>query len=76
MAELGIIQTLWIGDSLSSMERLCLSSFFQNGHEVHLYVYSDVANIPPGIIVKDGDGKTVHRLTLIFLPKKINSNHE
>ena len=29
--------------------------FFQNGHEVHLYVYSDVANIPPGIIVKDGN---------------------
>ena len=30
-----IIQTLWIGDSLSPMERLCLASFVYHGHDVH-----------------------------------------
>ena len=49
------IQTLWIGDKLSPMEQLCLSSFVYHGHDVHLYVYSDVAGIPDGVIVKDGN---------------------
>jgi len=50
-----IIQTLWIGDDLSPMERLCLSSFVYHGHDVHLYVYSDVKGIPDGVVVKDGN---------------------
>jgi len=52
---LDIIQSLWIGDSLSPMEQLCLASFVKNGHEVHLYTYGDVKNIPDGIVVKDGE---------------------
>ena len=39
-----IIQSLWIGEELSVMEQLCLSSFVKNGHEVHLYTYEDVKN--------------------------------
>ena len=50
-----IIQSLWIGDSLSIMERLCLASFVKNGHEVHLYTYSDVKGVPPGVTIKDGN---------------------
>ena len=49
-----IIQSLWVGERLSTMERLCLSSFVKNGHEVHLYTYSDVEGIPEGVQVKDG----------------------
>ena len=50
-----IIQSLWIGNSLSKMEQLCAKSFVDNGHEYHLYTYGDVKNIPEGVIVKDGN---------------------
>jgi hypothetical protein len=49
-----IIQSLWIGDSLSTMEKLCLKSFADNGHTVHLYTYGNVTNVPKNIIIKDG----------------------
>ena len=49
------IQTLWVGDTLSTMERLCLSSFVHHGHETHLYTYSDIDNVPEGVVVKDGN---------------------
>jgi len=50
-----IIQSLWIGSSLSKLEQVCLKSFIDNGHEFHLYTYEDVDNIPEGIIIKDGN---------------------
>ncbi len=50
-----IIQGLWIGDRLSTMEALSIKSFLNNGHEYHLYTYSHVDNIPLGTIVKDGN---------------------
>ncbi len=48
-----IVQGLWIGSDLSTMEHLSISSFLKNGHEYHLYVYDHVGNIPDGTIVKD-----------------------
>lgn len=51
--ELPTIQSLWIGDELSVMERLCIASFLQNGHPFHLYAYSDIRNVPRGAVVKD-----------------------
>lgn len=50
-----VIQTLWIGPSLSSMERLSLRSFLANGHEVHLYTYGDVAGVPNGTVLRDAN---------------------
>jgi mannosyltransferase OCH1-like enzyme len=35
------------------MEILCINSYLANGHEFHLYTYSDIANVPNGTIVKD-----------------------
>lgn len=52
---LPIIQSLWIGDSLSTIEQLCINSFLKNNHEFHLYIYDDIKNIPEGTIVKDGN---------------------
>jgi hypothetical protein len=49
------IQGLWVGDRLSAMERLCISSFLRNGHPFHLYVYQDTAGVPPGTVVLDGN---------------------
>ena len=50
-----IIQSLWIGPSLTIMEQMSIKSFLKNGHEYHLYTYGDVANIPEGTMVKDGN---------------------
>ena len=49
------IQSLWIGDSLGEMERLSACSFLAHGHPYHLYVYSDVKNIPAGVHVMDAN---------------------
>ncbi len=50
-----IVQSLWIGDSLSPMEQLSAASFLANNHEYHLYVYEEVENIPDGVTIKDGN---------------------
>lgn len=49
-----VIQSLWIG-RLTTMERLCIRSFQDNGHEFHLYVYGDVGEVPSGTIIKDAN---------------------
>ncbi len=51
---LPIIQSLWIGDDLTNVEKLCVQSFLNNGHEFHLYTYTDIGGIPSGAVVKDG----------------------
>lgn len=47
------VATLWIGAGLSWLEQLCLTSFLHNGHEVRLYSYAPVANVPPGVTLCD-----------------------
>jgi len=49
------IQMLWVGPRLSAMERLALTSFVENGHEVHLYTYGPVSGVPEGVAVMDGN---------------------
>ena len=39
---LPIIQSLWIGDDLTNLEKLCVQSFIDHGHEFHLYTYADI----------------------------------
>lgn len=51
--ELPAIQSLWIGDSLSIIEQLCIKSYIHHGHEFHLYTYQSIDNIPEGTIIKD-----------------------
>jgi len=48
------VQTLWVGESLSRLERLSLSSFVSTGHIVDLYAYDEVQNIPDGVRLLDG----------------------
>jgi len=50
-----VIQSLWIGNKLSTMEQLSMSSFLKNEHAYHLYTYRDVENVPDGVNVKDAD---------------------
>ena len=49
----GTVQTLWIGPVLSSVEHLSLTSFLENGHEVHLFVYENVQGVPDGVTILD-----------------------
>ena len=60
-----VIQALWIGDRLSTMEQLCIASFLHHGHPVHLYVYQETAGIPEGATVLDGN--TVLPASRIFM---------
>ena len=46
------VQSLWIGPSLSVMERLVIRSFLDHGHSFHLYTYDEVGSIPAGTVVR------------------------
>ena len=50
-----IIQGLWIGETLSELEKLSIASYIKNDHEYHLYTYNAVDNLPKGVIIKDGN---------------------
>jgi len=50
-----IIQSLWIGEKLSPLEKLSINSFLKNGHKYHLYTYKDVLGIPEGVEVLNGN---------------------
>jgi hypothetical protein len=50
-----VIQGLWIGQTLSTLERLSIKSYLEHGHEYHLYVYNDVAGAPPQTVLKDAN---------------------
>jgi len=49
-----LIQGLWIGDALSTMERLAIVSFLAQGHAFDLYCYGPPANVPEGVRLRDG----------------------
>jgi hypothetical protein len=49
-----IVQSLWIGPTLTNLEILCINSFIQNGYDFHLYTYGPIENVPPNTIIKDG----------------------
>ena len=61
-----VIQSLWIGDALSNLERLCIRSFLDNGHAFHLYAYTGIGGVPDGALIKNaGD----------ILPKHVVYRH-
>lgn len=47
------VVTLWIGGALGRVERACLMSMLRQGHQVTLYCYGEVANVPAGVVVAD-----------------------
>ena len=47
-----LICTFWHGP-LTWLERLCLTSFVEQGHEVHLYAYDPVEGLPEGVGFRD-----------------------
>lgn len=55
MSSLPVIQMFWHGAPLSRVERLSITSFLQNGHPVHLYVYEEPAGVPAGTQVLEAE---------------------
>jgi hypothetical protein len=54
-AQIMHVQSLWIGNRLSTLERMCVNSFLVNGFDFDLYTYGPLENIPPGTTLKDGN---------------------
>src|SRR5437868_8722109 len=50
---MAVVASLWIGARLSPLERACISSFLQRGHEFHLYCYEPVGDVPVGCRIVD-----------------------
>jgi hypothetical protein len=47
------VHAVWIGERLSLMERLTIRLLQDHGHQVHLWAYRDIANVPDGVILRD-----------------------
>lgn len=43
------IRGLWIGKSLTNIQKLCIRSFQDNGHDFELFTYDRVDNLPSGV---------------------------
>ena len=54
-SQLPILNSLWVGETLTYIERLSLLSAMQHGHEVRLYSYTpkELRGVPKGIEVQD-----------------------
>jgi len=50
------VSSLWIGDSLSPLERACVQSFLNRGYQFDLYAYEPIAHVPAGCRVLDAAG--------------------
>lgn len=48
-----IVQSLWIGQSVSRMERACIQSWINAGYEFHLFSYEEVDNLPSDTVRRD-----------------------
>ena len=49
-----IVHSLWVGNTLSKLELLTLSSFIASGHTFHLWLYEPLSTpLPSGVEVKD-----------------------
>ena len=49
------IQSLWIGDEFSNIEKLSSSSYLKNNHKYDLYCYQDVKGVPEGVNIIDAN---------------------
>ena len=47
------IVSAWLGDNLTYLEKLCLTSMVNTGHEVYLYSYNDIKGVPSGVKIRE-----------------------
>jgi hypothetical protein len=48
-----VINMLWVGGHLSTLERMAITSHVHVGHAVRLWCYEDVGGVPAGVAVQD-----------------------
>ena len=46
---------MWVGDSMTKIQEISLSSFIYHGHEVSMFVYNKKLKVPRGIIKLDAN---------------------
>lgn len=66
---LPIISALWIGGQLGQISHACLTSFLMRGHQVNLYTYDDLPDIPEGVTVCDAN-QIIHHSKIFKHTKK------
>jgi len=49
------VMSLWMGDPLSDIEIMSINSYLYHGHNVIIYVYEDIDNIPKDVDVRDAN---------------------
>ena len=65
------LNSLWIGDNLHAVHRLCLSSAVYHGHRVRLFAYGPLRNVPEGVELADAE--QVLPKSALFIHKKTGS---
>lgn len=50
-----VIKGLWIGTELSPNELLSINSYLFHGHQYELFTYSQICNVPEGVIIKNAN---------------------
>lgn len=50
-----IVQSLWLSDTLSLNEMMCIMSYVYNGHQFHLYTYTQIDNAPSECIIHNAN---------------------
>lgn len=50
-----IIQGVWFGTELTSIQQLCIRSYIDHGHEFHLYTAGPTKGVPEGTVVRDAN---------------------
>jgi hypothetical protein len=54
-ADLPQLNSLWIGDALHPIHRLCLTSALYHGHRVRLFTYGKLRDVPAGVEVASAE---------------------
>jgi len=67
-----VVQSLWVGNTLSEMEIYSINSFLRLGYDFHLYTYEPVKNVPKGTTIINGSKilskKKIFKLKETYLP--------
>lgn len=67
-----LINSFWHGDTLSTLERLCIASFLHNGFAYHLYVYDEPAGVPAGVSLEDANALVPRELIFRYTAGDFN----
>ena len=65
------LNALWVGGDLTYIEQLCLTSALWVGHEVDLWAYEQIGNVPAGVKIRDA--REVMPESLMIWSKQKNS---